>query len=215
MNHLFVTQDQTLMPRWQAAFAEAECVTAEQAEAWADADTLVWVLKEEHGNEGPSLVRRLSQRATVVVLSMMPDNSAAMDALQQGARGYAHALSPADTLTQIATVVINQGIWVPAELMAQVMGSTWRLLNGDQQVQASVLEALTQREREVALAVAKGASNKVVARELDITERTVKAHLTAIFAKLDIHDRLQLIIKLTGKGASAKASETPSYSTSK
>ncbi|MCW4153333.1 response regulator transcription factor [Halomonas janggokensis] len=215
MNHLFVTQDQALMPRWQAAFAEAECVTVEQAEARADADTLVWLLKEEHGNEESSLVRRLSQRATVVVLSMMPENGAAMEALQQGARGYAHALSPADSLKQIATVVMNQGIWVPAELMAQVMGSTWRLLKGDEQVQSSVLEVLTQREREVALAVAKGASNKVVARELDITERTVKAHLTAIFAKLDIHDRLQLIIKLTGKGASAKANETLSYSTSK
>ncbi|MDR5886227.1 response regulator transcription factor [Vreelandella janggokensis] len=215
MNHLFVTQDQALMPRWQAAFAEAECVTVEQAEARADADTLVWLLKEEHVNEESSLVRRLSQRATVVVLSMMPENGAAMEALQQGARGYAHALSPADSLKQIATVVMNQGIWVPADLMAQVMGSTWRLLNGDEQVQSSVLEVLTQREREVALAVAKGASNKVVARELDITERTVKAHLTAIFAKLDIHDRLQLIIKLTGKGASAKANEILRYSTSK
>lgn len=215
MNHLFVTQDQSLMPRWQAAFAEAECVTAEQAEARADADTLVWLLKEGHGNEESSLVLRLSQRATVVVLSMMPENGAAMEALQQGARGYAHALSPADSLKQIATVVMNQGIWVPAELMAQVMGSTWRLLKGDEQVQSSVLEVLTQREREVALAVAKGASNKVVARELDITERTVKAHLTAIFAKLDIHDRLQLIIKLTGKGVSAKANEVLRYSTSK
>ncbi|SDO13239.1 response regulator transcription factor [Vreelandella arcis] len=214
MNHLFVTQDQALMPRWQAAFAEAKCVTSEQAEAWAGADTVVWVLKEEHAADGPFL-RRLAQRATVVVLSMIPENSAAMEALQQGARGYAHALSPADTLKQIATVVMNQGIWVPPDLMAQVMGSTWRLLNGDQQVQSSVLEALTQREREVALAVAKGASNKVVARELDITERTVKAHLTAIFSKLDIHDRLQLIIKLTGKGASEKVSNAPSYSSSK
>lgn len=128
------------------------------------------------------------------------------------ARGYAHALSPADILKQIAMVVMNQGIWVPPDLMAQVMGSTWRLLNGDQQMQPDVLEALTQREREVALAVAKGASNKVVARELDITERTVKAHLTAIFSKLDIHDRLQLIIKLTGKGVASTAKDAPSYS---
>ncbi|GEN29524.1 hypothetical protein HVA01_31700 [Halovibrio variabilis] len=215
MNHLFVTQEQVLMPRWQAAFPKASCVTFEQAEAWADADTLVWVAKEERAADGPSFVARLAQRATVVVLSMMPEKSAAMDALQQGARGYAHALSPADTLKQIATVVMNQGIWVPPDLMAQVMGSTWRLLNGDQQVQSSVLEVLTQREREVALTVAKGASNKVVARELDITERTVKAHLTAIFSKLDIHDRLQLIIKLTGKGSSAEVSDVPSLSSSK
>ncbi|MGM0825187.1 MAG: LuxR C-terminal-related transcriptional regulator [Pseudomonadota bacterium] len=212
MKHLFVTQDQALMPRWQAAFAEAKCVSPEQAERMADADTLVWVLKEAQETDGPSLVRRMAKHSTVVVLSMMPDNTAAIDALQQGARGYAHALSPADILKQIAMVVMNQGIWVPPDLMAQVMGSTWRLLNGDQQMQPDVLEALTQREREVALAVAKGASNKVVARELDITERTVKAHLTAIFSKLDIHDRLQLIIKLTGKGVTSTAKDAPSYS---
>lgn len=212
MKHLFVAQDKTLMPRWQAAFAEAKCVSPEQAERMADADTLVWVLKEAQEADGPSLVRSMAKHSTVVVLSMMPDNTAAIDALQQGARGYAHALSPADILKQIAMVVMNQGIWVPPDLMAQVMGSTWRLLNGDQQMQPDVLEALTQREREVALAVAKGASNKVVARELDITERTVKAHLTAIFSKLDIHDRLQLIIKLTGKGVASTAKDAPSYS---
>lgn len=212
MKHLFIAQDKTLMPRWQAAFAEAKCVSPEQAERMADADTLVWVLKEAQETDGPSLVRRMAKHSTVVVLSMMPDNTAAIDALQQGARGYAHALSPADILKQIAMVVMNQGIWVPPDLMAQVMGSTWRLLNGDQQMQPDVLEALTQREREVALAVAKGASNKVVARELDITERTVKAHLTAIFSKLDIHDRLQLIIKLTGKGVASTAKDAPSYS---
>ncbi|MGM0857594.1 MAG: LuxR C-terminal-related transcriptional regulator [Pseudomonadota bacterium] len=212
MKHLFVAQDKTLMPRWQAAFAEAKCVSPEQAEGLADADTLVWVLKEDRETDGPSLVRRMAKQSTVVVLSMMPNNTAAIDALQQGARGYAHALSPADILKQIAMVVMNQGIWVPPDLMAQVMGSTWRLLNGDQQVQPDVLEALTHREREVALAVAKGASNKVVARELDITERTVKAHLTAIFSKLDIHDRLQLIIKLTGKGVASTSKDAPSYS---
>lgn len=212
MNHLFVAQDKTLMPRWQAAFAEAKCVSPEQTEALAEADTLVWILKEQHETAGASLVSRIAKQSTVVVLSMMPDNTAAIDALQQGARGYAHALSPADTLKQIAMVVMNQGIWVPSDLMAQVMGSTWRLLNGDQQVQPDVLGALTQREREVAMAVAKGASNKVVARELDITERTVKAHLTAIFSKLDIHDRLQLIIKLTGKGVASTAKDAPSYS---
>ncbi|MCI0510103.1 DNA-binding NarL/FixJ family response regulator [Chromohalobacter marismortui] len=212
MKHFFVAQKRTLMPRWQEAFAEAKCVSPEKALVAADADTMVWVLKEEPENDGPSLVSRIAQHSTVVVLSMMPSNTAAIDALRQGARGYAHALSPADILQQIATVVMHQGIWVPPELVAQVIGSTWRLLDGDQQAEPLMLEMLTQREREVALAVAKGASNKVVARELDISERTVKAHLTAIFSKLDIQDRLQLIIKLTGKGAASAIKSAPSRS---
>jgi two-component system nitrate/nitrite response regulator NarL len=51
---------------------------------------------------------------------------------------------------------------------------------------------LTQRELEVARTVVSGASNKEIARQLGITERTVKSHVGAIFEKLQVRDRLQL-----------------------
>lgn len=54
--------------------------------------------------------------------------------------------------------------------------------------------SLTPREREIARLVGNGASNKVIARELNITDRTVKAHLSAIFQKLGVRDRLQLAL---------------------
>jgi len=55
---------------------------------------------------------------------------------------------------------------------------------------------LTGRELEVAKAIATGASNKEVARQLSITERTVKAHVSGLFAKLAVSDRLQLALKM-------------------
>jgi DNA-binding NarL/FixJ family response regulator len=57
---------------------------------------------------------------------------------------------------------------------------------------------LTTREREVALLAANGASNKTIASDCDITERTVKAHLAAIFEKLHLTDRLQLALRVHG-----------------
>jgi len=57
-------------------------------------------------------------------------------------------------------------------------------------------EKLTEREREVALAVSRGASNKEVARQLGITERTVKAHVSIIFTKLAVQDRLHLALRI-------------------
>lgn len=59
-----------------------------------------------------------------------------------------------------------------------------------------MLAALTQREREVALCVARGESNKEIARKLDLAERTIKAHLTGIFEKLGVRDRLRLALLL-------------------
>ncbi len=62
-----------------------------------------------------------------------------------------------------------------------------------------ILAKLTKREREVAELVGSGASNKDIARELSISDRTVKAHLTAIFEKLEIKDRLSLALKMSAR----------------
>jgi two-component system, NarL family, nitrate/nitrite response regulator NarL len=59
-----------------------------------------------------------------------------------------------------------------------------------------LLSQLTQREREVAVEAAKGLSNKEIARILDITDRTVKAHLASIFERLKVKDRLHLALIL-------------------
>jgi DNA-binding NarL/FixJ family response regulator len=56
---------------------------------------------------------------------------------------------------------------------------------------------LTQREQEIAGLIGNGESNKQIARQLCITERTVKAHLTGIFRKLGIADRVRLAIRVT------------------
>ncbi len=57
---------------------------------------------------------------------------------------------------------------------------------------------LTEREREVAKRAAQGAANKIIARELGISERTVKAHLSAAFDKLQVPDRVQLALRVNG-----------------
>ena len=58
----------------------------------------------------------------------------------------------------------------------------------------SVIDCLTPRELQVARMVHKGGNNKTIARKLDISERTVKAHLSSIFRKLNIENRLHLAI---------------------
>ena len=61
-----------------------------------------------------------------------------------------------------------------------------------------LLESLSAREREVVHLASRGLVNKLIARELGITERTVKAHLKAVFEKLQVADRLQLALRVHG-----------------
>lgn len=61
-----------------------------------------------------------------------------------------------------------------------------------------MLARLTKRELDVAEMISQGKGNRSIAESLNISERTVKAHLTSIFRKLSVHDRLHLVLLLKG-----------------
>ncbi|MGQ7261824.1 LuxR C-terminal-related transcriptional regulator [Vreelandella sp. V005] len=200
MDYWFVTVEGGLKARWQKAFPGAQPSTPDFIERNAHSGDLVWVATTV--GSWPQLTQRLSLlNVTVVILSYSPQDKEALRALDLGARGYVHTLAAVDVLKQVALVVSNQGIWVGQELLAKVIGGSFRALAQRAEefsyAQDDYLALLTERERGVALAVARGATNKEVARQLDITERTVKAHLSAIFRKLSVRDRLQLMLKLS------------------
>ena len=71
----------------------------------------------------------------------------------------------------------------------------------------NLLENLTKREYEIAILVGRGESNKQIARRLDITERTVKSHLTEIFRKLAITDRIKLALLVKDTAVSSNQTD--------
>lgn len=154
---------------------------------------LVWV---DADNQDPDLIKRLCKSdfgpARVIVLSSTPTDSAAVDWLGHGAAGYLHAFSTPETLRQTMAVVESGGLWVGVGLMQQLCARFGQIAKP----QHDLMAQLTEREREVVQYLKMGNSNKLIAKEMDISERTVKAHLTAIFAKFDVSDRIQLLLKL-------------------
>lgn len=194
----FISQGRDEIPRWREAFSDVRLISPREVGARMVRGDGVWVMDDTH--DWPKLVAELQRRgAAVGVMSYSPSADEAFKALESGARGYVHALSSPELLRQAQLVILNQGIWVPPEMMARVVGGTFRALGGQTQPQAEELQALTERERAVTLAVLEGLSNKEVARTLGITERTVKAHLGAVFAKLGVRDRMQLVLRLAGQ----------------
>ncbi|MBT2773557.1 response regulator transcription factor [Halomonas sp. ISL-60] len=199
MKHWFITTDGNLKARWKKAFPEMIASRPDVFIGKAQPNDVVWLSTTvESWSE---LIGAITAKgAIVVVLSYSPDDREALRSLDLGARGYVHTLAAPEVLQQVAVVVTNQGVWVGQELLAKVLGGSFKALQqraeGGGHFNTAQLGNLTDRERGVALAVVRGATNKEVARQLDITERTVKAHLTAIFKKLAVRDRLQLILKL-------------------
>jgi DNA-binding NarL/FixJ family response regulator len=99
-------------------------------------------------------------------------------------------------LKEIRTVTSNGGIWIGQELLQRLIQASIQRVSNQPEYVEGLLAQLTKREKDVAIEAAKGLSNKEIARILDITERTVKAHLAATFERLGAKDRLQLALML-------------------
>lgn len=196
--HLF------LMPgmhgRWKEAFGDAARNVSDvnAVVRAATPDTLAWVNVERQGDI--ARLRQTRPEIPLIALSGNPGQEQAMAAFSAGVRGYCHVLAVPEQLKQVALVVANGGLWIGADLMERAVSAVGQIVSSQPSAQpaerGALLDKLSPRERDVALQVASGASNKVVARQLDITERTVKAHLTSIFEKCSVRDRLQLVIAL-------------------
>lgn len=193
MEHLFITSIDTHSPRWRQAFSEARIVTTEELCFPLAPTTLGWLLLDGETWRQP-LRDCLGQGVKVIVMTRDENPEQAKQVIAAGASGYVHYLAVPSLLQQVAQVVGMGGVWLGAELMRQLM-----LLTAQPARMTVKFDLLTPREQAVAEAVAAGKTNKEVARLLDITERTVKAHLGAIFEKLGVRDRLQLVLTVTGK----------------
>ncbi|MCL1860807.1 MAG: response regulator transcription factor [Proteobacteria bacterium] len=196
MRNLFLVAG-TVTPstRWRDAFADGVYVTWDVAVSARLKADVVW-LGAAASNWKELLARALRQFADVpvVVVSNAPDEREAMSAMVAGARGYCHAWASPEQLHEVAQVVNRGGYWIGQALMSRLIS----VVNKGLPMTDELPEELSGREAEVAREVVAGRSNKEIARVLGITERTVKAHLGAIFTKLGVRDRLQLALRLTG-----------------
>lgn len=195
IHHLFIAPADIQSPRWKQAFPEAQLVHKYTHVSLADC---VWLLVRD--DQDFTAVESIAAKdKKVIALTAVDSAEQARKALEAGASGYVHYLAAASVLEQVAQVVFAGGIWLGADLMRQLVLATSRSLAAKPVKGAAVdLSQLTSRELAVAQRVAAGKSNKEVARELDITERTVKAHLGSAFEKLKVRDRLHLALVISG-----------------
>ena len=125
--------------------------------------------------------------ARVIVLTGAPDTSLHRRALTLGAMGLVLKEQPADVLLSAIECVQRGEVWIDRSLLAELMKPA-------PPIEASPIDLLTQREREIIGAIGLGLRNKQIADRLFISERTVHNHLASIFRKLEVGDRLELAI---------------------
>ena len=129
-------------------------------------------------------------------------------ALGSGISGCCSSSLGQQELANVVEVVLKGGIWVSRGALPRLLGRLQGLAAkapGAHTHEAGTDDfeqrwgQLTSREREIARQVADGANNKLIARNLRISDATIKAHLTSVFHKLNVEGRLQLALKLSGR----------------
>jgi DNA-binding NarL/FixJ family response regulator len=146
------------------------------------------------GLDGLGALKRLREgRARIIVLTSFGDDDKLFAALRGGAAGYLlKDVQPADLVRAIRSAHAGESPLSPA--------IATRVVEEVAQGAVSAHDDLTPRELDVLTLIARGRSNKVIARELGVAEKTVKTHVSHILAKLGVSDRTQAALYAVRQG---------------
>ena len=129
-----------------------------------------------------------------------------IEVLVHGAAGYCESTEISMLLSRAIDCILHGDIWIRRALVPKVIGVLTGHLHGIKtqtpltpemrEELMKMADSLSERELEVANLIRKGENNKGIAQTMNISERTVKAHLSSIFRKFEVDDRLRLAIRL-------------------
>lgn len=138
------------------------------------------------GTDGEATVHEFVARGmTVLVVSGSIEADDVRRALAAGALGFVPKTESPEALLAAVRQVLTGTPYVPAPMLREIATM----------VGAPTQQALSERQREVLQHLAAGLSNKLIGRELDLSDKTVKAHVTAIFKALNVVNRTQAITR--------------------
>jgi DNA-binding NarL/FixJ family response regulator len=143
----------------------------------------------------------LADAGRVIVMTPVFDEDEEIALLKAGAKGCCRRGIDPESLRQVLSVTYGGGVWVTRSLLPRLVTELRRYADAHrpppEKPGADKLTLLTPREKEIVRLIVAGASNKQVASALDISERTVKGHLSNVFQKLGVSDRLKLVLYVT------------------
>ncbi len=206
------TDDKALKARWQSMLGlqrplQTHPIATLASLAAARSGVCCVDLGQQSGADPGVVVEclRMGHCASIVVLTAVPAAEEGLGLLRAGARGYCNRLASAEVIDAVLVTVENGRVWAGQEVNDFLLQAALAKQDTEKDPDSEVLSRLTPKERQIAGQVGDGLSNKVIALNNDISERTVKAHLNNIFRKTGLSNRVQLAIAVTSGNDRARA----------
>lgn len=142
-----------------------------------------------HGFSGLIFMRGQYPGLPVVMISGTEDIQVIRKAIDYGASGFIPKSTSLQLIAEAIQAVLNGDVWLPAEVQGRI-----DRIDSDTSDFSEKLATLTPQQFRVLGMLMEGLLNKQIAYELDVSEATIKAHITAVFRKLGVRNRTQAVI---------------------
>lgn len=178
----------------QAQIHEASNPSEIEREADFPADLILldWNLPPATGSTTLIRVRSLFPQATVVILSGEQNPDLVRQAVELGASGFIPKSSTPQIMVQALRLVLAGGLYLPAHILNSVAFASLSAPEPKSTLEATLV-LLSDRQRSALLLAVRGKSNKEIARELKVSEGTVKQHLSTAFRLLGVSNRTEAV----------------------
>lgn len=202
LDHLTLVRDGLRMVLHDSPYFQVvgEAGDSEQALALAREGEVDIILIELNldGELNTEIIHELvkaNRQARIILLTAIEETPILQLAVQMGAMGVVPKTSTRQTLYKAIEKVHAGEVWIDRAMIASVLTQLSRSrLNDETDPEAARIASLSDREREVITLIGKGLKNKEIAARLTISEITVRHHLSSIYSKLNVADRLELTI---------------------
>jgi NarL family two-component system response regulator LiaR len=150
------------------------------------------------GVEATRLILKDNESMGIIILTMYPQDEYVVEALKAGAKAYILKDTRSKELLQVIKAVYKGQAVIDPQMTTRLLAELRQLSREEEQ--PPVPQTLTDRERRILTLLAGGASNKDIAVDLELSERTVKNYLSIIFQKLQVNNRTEAAIRAMRDG---------------
>lgn len=150
------------------------------------------------GVEATRAILRNNARIGIIILTMYPQDEHVFEALRAGAKAYLLKDTRSKVLLEVIRKVHDGHAVIDPEMTTRLLSEFRRLTEPEEEPESA--PSLTDQERRILTLVANGASNRDIAEDLDLSERTIKNYLSVIFQKLQVNNRTEAAIRAMRDG---------------
>ncbi len=175
-----------------AEYDNARSYLEDTPRAKADLLLLDLNMPEKSGIELLTEIRQSDEQLKIIILTACTDETQIFEVLRQGANGYLQKDTPPDEILSQLLSAMAGNVALNSESVTTLANYFRDHKLQELQHSNDIITHLTEREQETLALIAKGLNNKLIARELGITDGTVKVYVKSLLRKLNLHSRLEL-----------------------